>query len=188
MLNDPSLRIKAHQIVVFVIPTERIGAQHIPGSVSAEPPLLPDRVLKIMEADLAILRNTPVKLVHIIVDGLIHGLDPVLYIKLAPQQLRIIDTGQAFDLLDQRQGLLVRNEFGRLHAVHQQFQFRQLKFMAGHIVPTVFPTAGLKNVKPILPQRLQIIIDALALCRNPVAFQLPNQLGHRHRVILIRPL
>ena len=49
-------------------------------------------------------------LIDIEVDGLVHRLDPVFYIDLTLEQLRLVDTGQRFNLSNQRRGLLVRNE------------------------------------------------------------------------------
>ena len=59
-------------------------------------------------------------LIDIVVDGLIHRLDPVLHEYLPVEQLCAVDTGQFLYLLDQGQRLLVGDELRGLHAIHKQ--------------------------------------------------------------------
>ena len=63
-------------------------------------------------------------LIDIIVDGLIHRLDPVLHEYLPVEQLRAVDTGQLLDFLDQGQRFLMGNKFRGLDAIHEELELR----------------------------------------------------------------
>ena len=83
-----------------------------------------------MKPDFSVGGDTPVNLIHVVVDGLVHGLNPVFHKYLAVELLGLMDTGQPLDLLDEAHGLFLGDKFGGLHAVHQQLQLRQFKIPA----------------------------------------------------------
>ena len=110
MLDDPCIGVIGDQIVVFIIPGQCKWADHIPGFVPAEPALFLYGVLKIVETNLAVVGNAGMDRIHIVVDGLIHRLDPVLDKHLPIEKLRFIYAGQVLNLLDEGHGLLVGDE------------------------------------------------------------------------------
>ena len=186
MLDDLRLGIVGHQIIVLVVPGECEGADLIEVPLPAEPALLVHGIVKIAKADLPVLGDAAVDLVHIIIDGLVHGLDAVGHKDLAAELPGLIDAGQALDLFDEGDRLLVGDELGGLDAVHQQLQLGQLKVPVPHIVAIDTAALHLDHVQAEQPQGLDIVIDALALCRNIFFRQTVDDLIHRHRMLLIR--
>ena len=81
----------------------------------------------------------------------------------------------------------MRNELGRLHAVHKQFKLRQLKVARGDIVAGALALA-LHDVKPEYAQRLKVRVYALALGGNVVLRKLVYHILHGKRVVLVAPL
>ena len=63
-------------------------------------------------------------LIDIIVDGLIHRLDPVLHEYLPVEQLCAMNAGQLFNLFDQGQRFLMGNKFRGLDAIHEELELR----------------------------------------------------------------
>ncbi|MPN21493.1 hypothetical protein SDC9_168873 [bioreactor metagenome] len=49
--------------------------------------------------------------IHVIIDGLVHALDPIRNVDLTIKQLCLIDAGHFFNLFNQRTGFLVCNKF-----------------------------------------------------------------------------
>ena len=176
MLDLPDGGIVGHHVIIFVVPGQGEGADFVKGPVVAEVALLGDGVVEIAEADLPVLGNAAVDLVHIIVNGFVHGFDPVLHEHLPPQQLRFIAAGQIFDLFDERERLFVGDELGGLHAVHQQFQLRQFKVAAAHIVAVAATVLHGENVYAELAQRVQIVVQTLALGGNALLVQMGDDL------------
>ena len=86
-------------------------------------------------------------LIDIIVDGLIHRLDPVLHEYLPVEQLCAVDTGQLLDFLDQGQRFLMGNKFRGLDAIHEELELRQFKITACYIVAVIVPLRYLDNVQ-----------------------------------------
>ena len=116
-----------------------------------------------MKADLAVLGDAAVDLVHVIVDGLVHGLDAVGHKDLAAELPGLIDAGEALDLFDEGDRLFVGDEFGCLHAVHQQLQLGQLKLPVADVIAAPPILFGLDDVQPEPAQGLDVVIDAFAL-------------------------
>ena len=63
-------------------------------------------------------------LIDIIVDGLIHRLDPVLHEYLPVEQLCAMNAGQLFNLFDQGQRFLMSKKFLGLDAIHEELELR----------------------------------------------------------------
>ena len=187
VLAQLRLSVPCQQVVVLVIPHQRHRADDVERTVLTVVPLLVDRVLKVVEADLPVARNGIGDLVHIIVYALVHALDAAADIDLPLQELRIIDARKPLDFLDERQRLFVRDEFRRLHAVDQQLELRYFKRACANVIPGR-ARLRLHNVQPEGAQGLQIVIDALALRRNAVSGKLRDHLRHGHRVAFIRLL
>ena len=83
------------------------------------------------------------------------------------------------------QGLLFRDELGRLDAVHQQLQLWELKLPLADEIPGGGPYPHGLHVQSEQPQGLHVVIDALALGGDVLPGQIVYHLGHRHRVLLV---
>ena len=59
--------------------------------------------------------------------------------------------------------------FGGLHAVHQQLQLRQLKGAACYIIAEHAAPLAFLNIHAEGAQRLDVIVNAFALCGDAVA-------------------
>ena len=168
VLDDPGLRVIGHQIVVFIVPGHGEGTDHIVHAAVAVLPLLGYIVLKVQKPDLPVAGDAVVDLIHVVVDGLIHGLDAVFYKDLPVKKLGAVYAGQRLNLLDEGRGLFVGDEFGGLHAVHQQLQLRQLKGAACHIIAEHAAPLAFLNIHAEGAQRLDVIVNAFALCGDAV--------------------
>ena len=60
------------------------------------------------------------------------------------------------------------DEFGGLHAVYQQLQLRQLKGAASHIIAEEAASLAFHNIHTEGAQRLDVIVNAFALCGDAV--------------------
>ena len=125
-------------------------------------------------------------LIDIIVDGLIHRFDPVLHKYLPVEQLRTMDAGQLFNLLDQGQRLLMGNKFRGLDAIHEELEFRQFKVAACYIVAVIVPLRYLNDVQAKIPQSFNITIDRLSLRSNIMRLQVGNDLAGGYGMVFIR--
>ena len=168
VLDDSSLRVIGHQIVVFIVPGHGEETDYIVRAAVAVLPLLGHIVLKVQKPDLPVIGDAVVNLIHIVVDGLVHGLDAVFHKDLPVQKLGAVYAGQCLDLLDEGRGLFVGDEFGGLHAVHQQLQLRQLKGAACHIIAEHAAPLAFLNIHAEGAQRLDVIVNAFALCGDAV--------------------
>ena len=72
--------------------------------------------------------------IHIVEDGLVHGLDPVGNKHLAGKKLGVKGVCQLLNLLDEGNRLLLCNELGGLDAVHHELQFGKFKVPGADIV------------------------------------------------------
>ena len=126
--------------------------------------------------------------IHIIVDGLIHGLDPILHIDLALKELCLMDAGQLLDLPDQRHCLLMCDEFRRLHAIHKQFQLRKLEIPLRNIVALEPAGIHMDDIQAIKAQSLNVIVNTLALGTDALGAEILHDLLDGDRMLLIRVL
>ena len=125
-------------------------------------------------------------LIDIIVDGLIHRLDPILHEYLPVEQLCAVDTGQLLDFLDQGQRFLMGNKFRGLDAIHEELELRQFKVTACHVVAVIVPLAYLNNVQAKIPQSIDITIDRLSLRGNIMKLQVGNDLAGGYGMVFVR--
>lgn len=125
-------------------------------------------------------------LIDIIVDGLIHRLDPVLHEYLPVEQLCAMDTGQLLDFLDQGQRLLMGNKFRGLDAIHEELEFRQFKVPTCYIVAVIVPLRHLNDVQAKISQSFNITIDRLALRSNIMRLQVGNDLAGGYGMVFVR--
>ena len=123
-------------------------------------------------------------LIYIVVDGLVHGLDTILHEHLPIEKLRTMDTGQLLNFLDQRQGLLMGDEFRGLDTIHQQLELRQIKGAAGKEIPAA-PAPAQLDVIAQRTQCLNIAVHALALAADALRLQQLHQLRHVQQVVFI---
>ena len=86
-----------------------------------------DIPLKILKLDPGVTANGSMNLVHIIIDAFIHSLDPPGNQHLTVQLSGLVSADQALQFFDQGAALVLGDEFGGLHRVHQQLQLRQLE-------------------------------------------------------------
>ena len=93
VLDDPGLRVIGHQIVVFIVPGHGEGTDYIVRAAVAVLPLLGHIVLKVQKPDLPVFGDAVVNLIHIVVDGLVHGLDAVFHKDLPVQKLGAVYAG-----------------------------------------------------------------------------------------------
>ena len=177
--------IKGHKIIVLIVPCQGVGAESIPCAVAAKAPLLAHGVFKVVKAELPVCGDGAVDGVDIIVDGFVHGLDPVGHMDLAVEKLRLVYAGQCLQLADKLHGLALGNEFGGLNAVHQQLQLRQLKIAAPHIVGAAAAAAGGNNVQSVGAEGFNVGINAFPLCGDTVRGQHGHQLRRCDRVVFI---
>ena len=138
-----------------------------------------------MKADLSVGGDAPVDLIHVVVDGFVHGLDPVFHKHLPVELPGLVDTGQPLDFFNEAHGLFLRDELGGLYAVHQQLQLRQFKIPSGHIAAAVSSPSRLHQVQSIGAQGLQVVVDAFALGGDAPFPQFLNELCHSDRVVFI---
>ena len=185
MLDDPSLGIEGNQIIVLIIPGHCEGTDDIERTILPVMPRLLNSVLEVLELDLLVLRNPTLNGINVVVDGLVHRLDPVFYIDLTVEELRFVDAGQRFNLLNQRCGLLVGDEFGGLNAIDQQLQLRQLKTAVGNIVAGILAGPTLHDVQAKNAQRLDVIVNTFPFTGNPMCGEMLNQLAHRNQMVFI---
>lgn len=101
-----------------------------------------------------VLRDGAADIIHIAVDGHVHGLDAAAHDDLMMKLLRLIFAGEALELSNQLKGFFLRDEFGGLHAVHQQLQFGKLKVPLPDKVNGRSAVLSGLDVQPELPQRL----------------------------------
>ena len=90
-------------------------------------------------------------------------------------------------LADELAALALGDELGGLHCVHQQLQLGQLKRPLPQEPARGLPLAAL-HVYAQGAQGLHIVVNALALGLDVPRLQGLNQLGHRHRVVLVGAL
>ena len=186
MLDLSVFRVVAYQIVVLVVPHQRPGADLIPGAVLAQLHFLIYVPPEIFEPDLAVRPDGLVQLVYIIVDAFVHGLDAPGNNDLPLEFPGLILAHHAFQFFYQRVGFFVRDELGRLHGVHQQFQLGQFKPAVAHMVIKIPPGLLADNIKTEITQQLEILIQRLPLRAYPVGVQFFRNLGKGKGVLVIR--
>ena len=106
------LTVKGNQVVVLIVPHQTPGTDLVPGAVAAELLLFADGPLKVLKTDLTVGVDCLVQHIDVVVDALIHGLDPVGDQHLAMKMLGFMDAHHGLQLLDQFPGFLFRDEFG----------------------------------------------------------------------------
>ena len=185
MLEDPRPCIEPHHVIILIVPQQDKGADHIERPLPAE--LLPSAygVPEIAETDLPVCADGPVYIIHIIIDGFIHGFDAVFHPDLPPELAGLPDAGEFADLIDQFQGFFPGDKPGGLDAVHQQLQLRKLERPAGHIPARLGSAAGLFQIQAELPEGLQVVVDAFALGGDPLLPEILDELGGGDGVFLV---
>ena len=94
-------RVEADEIVVLIIPHQAPGTDLIPTSVFTQFHLFFDIPAVVLKADPPVSADGIMKLVYIIVDALIHGLDPAGDGDLSLQLGRLIFADKGLEFFDQ---------------------------------------------------------------------------------------
>ena len=123
----PGLGLVGDQVVVLLRPGEGQGTHPVGAAVAAELLLLGDGVGAVSELDLLVLGDGLMDGVHVVVDGLVHALDPVLHEQLPLHEGRLVDAHEARQLFDELHGLALRDELAGLDAVDEELDLRQLE-------------------------------------------------------------
>ena len=131
--------------------------------------------------DLPLLGDAVVDGVHIIIDGLVHALDPVHHKDLPVELLGLVDAGQGLQLVDEGASLFVGDELGGLDTVHQQLQLRQLEHPAAHVVAL----GGAHDVHAIVLEQAQVGVQTLTLGGDVMAGQMGDHVLDGHQVFLV---
>ena len=180
----PRRGVEGQHVVVLVVPHQRPGADLVKGAVVAVAPLLVDGVFKIAEADLLVARDGRGDLVDVVIDALVHALDPVADVDLALEQHGVVHAREAFDLADQGERLFLRDELGRLDAVDQQLELRQLEVPRADVIAHGL-AARLHNVQPEFAQRVQVGVQTLALGGDAMCGELVDHLRNADGMRLV---
>ena len=134
MFDDPAFSIKRHKIIILIIPHQGPRADLIHLSAMLRFPFHVHIPLEILEGDLLLLGNGIMDLIDRIVNGFIHGFDPVRHINLPGKLTCLMNAGQSFDFPNQRFCFFLRDESGGLNCINQQLQLSQFESPAGYIV------------------------------------------------------
>ena len=86
--------IKGYQVVVLVVPDQAIRGDSIPLAVPAKDLLARNVVVEIFEGDGLLRGQRPMEPVYIIIDALVHHLDPPADIDLALELPGLVDASQ----------------------------------------------------------------------------------------------
>ena len=127
MLHPVRLGVVGNEVVVLVVPPQMPWADAVPPAVPAQRfPSSPPSTESTGNGS-ASLSDGAVELVDVVVDTLVHGLDPPGDEYLPLQLPGVVDADQRLQLFDETAGLALRDEPGGLHRIHQQLQLRQFK-------------------------------------------------------------
>ena len=176
--------VKGHQIVVLTVPDQPVGGDHIPLPLLAKhlSPLY--IVVEILEGDGLLRGDGGVQLVHIVVDALVHHLDAARDKHLPLKLARLVGAGQPLQLSYEGVALLLGDEAGGLHRVHEQLDLRQLKLPFSHKPAGDLPLSGL-DVQSKQAQGLQVVVDAFALGLDVLPGQPLNNLRDGKGVVFV---
>ena len=177
--------IICHQIIIFVIPGQRPGADHIPCSALLNLQFLIQSDDPILERNLFILMHRLVDAVHVIKNALIDGLYPVADKHFPLQSPCLLPRRTLRQFADQLFRLAHRNELGRLDRIDQKLKLRKFKIPCSHEVPARAPFL-LDDVQTELPQHLHIGIGRPAVRRQVVLPEIRSDLRRVDSMLLIR--
>ena len=129
MLQAVGFLVVGDQVVVLVAPGEGPRAHDVGLGALGNQRFL-QVPLHVLKADLPVLGDGAVQVVHTVVNALVHGFDAALHNDLALQLLGLVFADKAGQFLDEGVGFLGGNEFGTLDGVHEEFQLRNLELLA----------------------------------------------------------
>ena len=191
MLELIELFIISDQVVVFIVPCQRLGRQEVAHTVVTAH--LHDllragagyRPLRIIKADLALFIDSAVDRVDIAIDLLIRVLDAVGDDDLSVQLLRLILRGEGLDLVDQLTALFEGDELGALHRVDQELDLFERKVARHQAEQRDLADLRFDDIHTEITQAFDIIINALALGGDPVIIEIIDDIRDGHTVFLI---
>ena len=185
MLDDPGLRIVRHQVIILIVPQQRPRAHFVPRAVLAQDHLFVDVPLEVLKPDRPVEVDGVVDLVHVVVDGFVHGLDAAGDEDLTLELLGLLAADETLELFDQLLRFFFGDELRRLHAVDQQFQLRQLVRTLADVVVGL-PAALLRDdVEAEVLQFLEVLVDGLAVRPDAVLRQRFDDLGRGHAMVVV---
>ena len=126
--------------------------------------------------------------IYIKINTFVHGLDTPGDDYLPLELPRLVLADHSLQLPDQRIGFLVRNELGRLHGIHQQFEFRQFKVTVSDVVIVATLHLYADDIHPEITQQFKVLVQRLPLRVHTVGVQLVHDLRQRKRMLVIRIL
>ena len=173
---------EGQKVAVLIVLVEAVGA----GGIVPVPVfrLAVQSPVEVAEGDLPVLENGLLDGVHIIVDGLVHVLDPPGHHHIPADLLGLLLAAQTAELIDELQGLLLGEEPAGLHRADEQLQFRQLELALADIVAAVFATVD-EDINAEVLQCGNVRIDGFPVTEDSVALQHFRKLRCSHRVILV---
>ena len=180
----PVAVVKGHQIVVLAVPDQAVGGDHIPLPLLTKDLLPGDVVVKIFEGDDPLSGDGGVELVHIVVDALVHHLDAARDVDLPLELARLMDAGQPLQLADEGVALLLGDEPGGLHRVHEQLHLGQFK-LPGPDKPAGGLALPALDIQPEQAQGLHVVIDAFPFGPDVIPGQTLDDLRYREGVLLV---
>ena len=186
VLDDAVARIEGREIVVFIIPEQRPGADLIPRAVAPERHFALARPAEIVKAHLHIVADRLVEAVDIIINALVRGFDAAGQQHLTVEIPRIVAADEALELFDQLAGFALGDEFGRLHRVDEQLQLRQLERAADEMIAHLPPVLLGDDVVAEGLELLEIVIERFALDGDLRALETLDDLRHGEAVGLVR--
>ncbi len=186
MFNRLAEIVKGNQIVILVVPGKRPGAYREPFSLVQDVLRFIRLPGEVFEADLPVVLDGVVDLVHAVIYALVHGLDPAVDKDLPLDLTGLILAHKALDLFDELTGFALGDEFRALDRIDKELDFRKLKFPGAHMVVGLPAYLLLDDLDPELLHVLKIGIDALALGGNIVPCEFVHDLVKCERMLVIR--
>ena len=127
MAQLPLVVVKGGQIVIFVVPDQAEGGDGIAPALLPEDLLLFHVIVEVFKGNDLLCGDGHVEFIDIVINALVHGLDPAADIDLSLKLPGLMAAGQLLQLADKGVTLSLGNEAGGLHRVHKQLQLGQFK-------------------------------------------------------------
>ena len=148
--------------------------------------LLIDIPLVVLEADLLVLVNCCMNIIHVVVHRLIHCLYSVIYVDLSLQLLSLMLTDKTLDLGNEFSGFTLSYEFRRLNSINEKLYLCQLEFSGIDMVVSFSPNLLLDDFdSKFLCHILEVIVDTLPLSSDSILLKLIHDLRHGRCMLVI---
>ena len=176
------------EIVVAVFPHQHPRADAVQLAVMAGGHPLLQVPVAVFELHLLPGRDGRVQRINGIQDLFVGAFDPAADKDLAVKLLLPVFGGELPELVDENLGLARCDELAGVDGVHKQLQLGQLKGGLGHIIAAAAPALLYDLIRGVgqVVQRVQVVIDALALGNNAALLQALHQLRDTQGVLFVR--